>query len=473
MKKIILLLLLFVKPTYSQELVNSIDINVEEIKSFNCFNNDKKNEYILILKHKETIEFIKTDQKFNIIDRFNYSSNEKYGEFLGNSFNENMIYTYWIKNKKLVVLSVDFINKKAEKNEIVYPTEFKDKILCNYSKDNFFHTITVSKESSIINLYTFKGLKVEKKSIDCSYMTFFSSYGEKINLWDFLIDGNDTVYKASFPIFYIDKMNLNSVHATEKKKIYIDDESVIISSDVNNNYSQFVIISLSNFTVSNPLIISHDKNSKHSLMPTESNSFVIGDYVFIAKFSTKLITIIVKDFNNVTLNSFSITATEGHEYINSELIEESGGIKNREILKNVEKFLRKSSAKNPSIIGFISEGNYHLSISGVSYPRQQSSQMLGMFGLIGGITASIINDGSGPSISSYSDKVVVNMRSYISATDFKPTNLKNVTSNFDNVRFYVENNNSKENILTLFESNNHFYLFTFKHKQEKVKIYKF
>jgi hypothetical protein len=99
--------------------------------------------------------------------------------------------------------------------------------------------------------------------------------------------------------------------------------------------------------------------------------------------------------------------------------------------------------------------------------------MLGMFGLVGGIAAAIINDGSGSSITSYSDKVVVYIRSCISSSNFKPTDLKNVTSNYDNVRSYVENNNLKENFLTLFESNNHFYLFAHKNKQEKVTIYKF
>ena len=304
-------------------------------------------------------------------------------------------------------------------------------------------------------------------------MSFVNSLNQKIKFWDFLNDENGTVYKASFPIFLTDKINFNSVHATEKKKIYIDNERIIISSDVNNNFSQFVILSLKDFTANSHNISKQDENSIDSFLSKETNSFVIDNKIFIAKFSNERISIIIKNFDNKTLNSFSITATEGHQYINSELIEEVGGIKNREILKNEEKFLRKSFAKNPSITGFLSNGNYYLSIAGVSYPRQQSYQMLGMFGLVGGIAAAIINDGSGSSITSYSDKVVVYIRSCISSSNFKPTDLKNVTSNYDNVRSYVENNNLKENFLTLFESNNHFYLFAHKNKQEKVTIYKF
>ncbi|TXI67774.1 MAG: hypothetical protein E6Q45_06945 [Flavobacterium sp.] len=474
MKKFILLFFLFSKLTFSQELVNSIDINLDKIKSFYRIEDSNNKEYALILKNKENIELIKTDKSFNVLSRFEHTEIDKSGDFIGNSIKENLFYTYWKKNKKtLEVLTIDFENKKIIKNEINYPIDSNERILSSYTKDAFFNTITVTKETSIINYYRFNGLTVEKNSFDCSNMSFVNSLNQKIKFWDFLNDENGTVYKASFPIFLTDKINFNSVHATEKKKIYVDNERIIISSDVNNNFSQFVILSLKDFTANSHIVSKQDENSIDSFLSKETNSFVIDNKIFIAKFSNERISIIIKNFDNNTLNSFSITATEGHQYINSELIEEVGGIKNREILKNEEKFLRKSFAKNPSITGFLSNDNYYLSIAGVSYPRQQSYQMLGMFGLVGGIAAAIINDGSGSSITSYSDKDVVYIRSCISSSDFKPTNLKNVTSNYDNVRSYVENNNSKENFLTLFESNNHFYLFAHKNKQEKVTIYKF
>ena len=234
MKKFILLFLLFSKLTFSQELVNSIDINLDKIKSFYRIEDPNNNDYALILKNKENIELIKADKSFNVLSRFEHTEIDKSGDFIGNSIKENLFYTYWKKNKKtLEVLTIDFENKKIIKNEINYPIESNEKTLSSYTKDAFFNVITVTKE------------------------------------------------------------------------------------------------------------------------------------------------------------------------------------------------------------------------------------------------AAIINDGSGSSITSYSDKVVVYIRSCISSSNFKPTDLKNVTSNYDNVRSYVENNNLKENFLTLFESNNHFYLFAHKNKQEKVTIYKF
>ena len=104
-------------------------------------------------------------------------------------------------------------------------------------------------------------------------------------------------------------------------KIYVDNERIIISSDVNNNFSQFVILSLKDFTANSHNISKQDENSIDSFLSKETNSFVIDNKIFIAKFSNERISIIIKNFDNKTLNSFSITATEGHQYINSELIE--------------------------------------------------------------------------------------------------------------------------------------------------------
>jgi len=267
MKKYILLFLLFSKLTFSQELVNSIDINLDKIKSFYRIEDPNNNEYALILKNKENIELIKTDKSFNVLSRFEHTEIDKSGDFIGNSIKENLFYTYWKKNKKtLEVLTIDFENKNIIKNEINYPIESNEKFLCSYTKDAFFNAITVTKETSIINYYRFNGLTVEKNSFDCSNMTFVNSLNQKIKFWDFLNDENGTVYKASFPIFLTDKINFNSVHATEKKKIYVDNERIIISSDVNNNFSQFVILSLKDFTANSHIVSKQDENSIDSFL---------------------------------------------------------------------------------------------------------------------------------------------------------------------------------------------------------------
>jgi hypothetical protein len=474
MKKIIVYFLLLSKLVYSQELVNSIPINLDKINDFIRLDDSENKCSILIIKNKENFEFVKTDENFKIISQFENSQTNKLGDFIGNSIQENIIYTYWKKNNKTIeVLIIDFAAKKVSKTEINYPIQKSEKILCSYSKDNFFYIISIIKETSLIKYYSLNGINVAIKSINCSNLTFLSSLNTKVNLWGLLNNESGTVYKADFPVFFFDKLNLNSVHATEKKKIYIDNEKIIISSDIHDNFSQLVRLSLIDFTAISYIISKEDGKTAFSTLEKDTNSFIIDDKIFIAIFTNESLSVIIKNFDNNTLNSFTINAIDGHEYINSELIEESGGINNKEIIKSEEKFFRRSYAKNPSITGNISNGNYNLTIAGVSYPRQQSYQMLGMFGFVGGLTAAIINDGSGSSITSYTNKIVVYIRSCVSASDFKPTNTKNFTPKYDSVRAYVENNNSKENFLNLFEKNNNYYLLAHKNKEDKILIYKF
>ena len=93
MKKFILLFFLFSKLSYSQELINSIDINLDKIKSFYRIEDPYNNEYALILKNKENIELIKTDKSFNILSRFEHTIIDKSGDFIGNSTKENVNYS--------------------------------------------------------------------------------------------------------------------------------------------------------------------------------------------------------------------------------------------------------------------------------------------------------------------------------------------------------------------------------------------
>ena len=138
MKKFILLFLLFSKLTFSQELVNSIDINLDKIKSFYRIEDPNNNDYALILKNKENIELIKADKSFNVLSRFEHTEIDKSGDFIGNSIKENLFYTYWKKNKKtLEVLTIDFENKKIIKNEARYSIP---DLVITYRSEHFGHS---------------------------------------------------------------------------------------------------------------------------------------------------------------------------------------------------------------------------------------------------------------------------------------------------------------------------------------------
>lgn len=474
MKKLILFFLLFTQLIFAQELVGNLDINLDKLKSFYYLENPSKKEFVLILKNKENIECLKTDSNFNVLNRLEFPEASKSLDLIGSSIKDNIYYSYWRKDKKtLEVLAIDFNTKNIVKHQMDLSFDSNERDFYSFDKNQSLNYLTLVKGTSIINYYKINGLQIDKKTYDCSSMKFMNALNQSLNFWELTKEQDGIVYTTGFKDFHTDKRNYNAVSSADKKKIFVQEDTILITSDINKNFTQILSLSLKDFTAKQHIITKQDENSTKNFISRQSNSFIIDNKVFIGKFNDDKFSVVVKNLDNEPLFSFVITPTEGQEYINTDLIEEKAGIANRETIENKEKFIRKVFNKNPSISGYLLDGNYYITVAGVSYPKQQSHQLFWMGGLIPGITAAIIGRGEGTSITSYSDKYVTSFTSCISATNYKPTSAKVQKTNFENVRSYVELNDLKENFLALLDSNNHFYLFANKNKKESIKVYKF
>lgn len=474
MKKAIFLLLFITQWAFCQEILNTLNINLDKTKSINLVNDTDKKGSVLILGKKDRVSMYKLDNQFNILNQFEHIEEDKSGDFLGNSFKDNKLYTYWEKNNKTIVVhEIDFSNNSLVKNELSHPIESNEKIMTSFSQNNLHYIVTVTKRTNIVNIHIFDGVNFERKMIDLYKLYFINSLNRRIQFWDYLNDENGVVYLDKFQTIFLNEKHYNAVYATEKKKIYVDDDRIIFSSDINDYYTQFVTISLKDFKESSQ-IISYNEEVANAVSSKKTNSFVIDNKVFIVKIIKNQIDILIKSFENESLKTITINATSGQEYINSELTQEFSTMKSREFMNDQEKFLKKIYNKNPSISGYLEDGNYHLTVGGVSYPKQQSVVMFGVFGLVGGIAYAIMsNNNNRSSVLSYSDKDITYFKSIISAHDFRSSKIRDTDNRFDLLRLHIENNNAKENILDLYTIDNSFYLLTETKKEDKVLVYKF
>ena len=473
MKKIIFAFLLMTQILVSQDLVGTLNMNLDKVKNFIRIDDTDKKGSILILNKKDKIDLFRVDENFIILEHFEHLEDKKTDDYMRSSHSDGKLYTYWKKNNKTMeVHSIDFSTKTLQKNEIGYPVEKNEKFISSFNQNNLQYIVTVTKNTNIVNIQMLKGMNLERKMIDCYKLYFINSMNQRIKFWDYLNDDYGTVYKDKFKTIYLNENNHNSVYATEKKKLYVDEDKIIFSSDINEYYCQMVTISLKDFNESSQ-IISYDEEFSNQSSSKKTNSFILDDKVFIAKFSKNMFSIVVKSFENETLKTITINSISGQEYINSELIQEVSNIKNREVFKDKEKFFKKMYQKNPSITGYLDEGNYHLTIGGVSYPKQQSAVALGMFGLVGGIIGALISDSQNSSVVSYSDKDITYFKSVLKKDSFGTTKIENPKSNFDHLRLYIENKSNKENIIMLSYVNNHYYLLMNENKDDKISVYKF
>jgi hypothetical protein len=326
-------------------------MNLDKVKNFIRIDDTDKKGSILILNKKDKIDLFRVDENFIILEHFEHLEDKNTDDFMGSSHSEGKFYTYWKKNNNTMeVHTIDFSTKTLQKNEIGYPVEKNEKFISSFNQNNLQYIVTVTKNTNIVNIHMLKGMNLERKMIDCYKLYFINSMNQRIKFWDYLNDDYGTVYKDKFKTIYLNENNHNSVYATEKKKLYVGDDKIIFSSDINEYYCQMVTINLKDFSESSQ-IISYDEEFSNQSSSKKTNSFILDDKVFIAKFSKNMVNIVVKSFENETLKTITMNSVSGQEYINSELIQEISNIKKREVFTDKEKFFKKMYQKNPSITG--------------------------------------------------------------------------------------------------------------------------
>jgi hypothetical protein len=473
MKRILILAFLLISNfLIAQEAVNMYQHDLENIKNLHTITDDVNKKSVLILTNKEKIDFVLFDENFNLNTKLTQNNTDNSKEYLGYSFENTTYYTYWQKNKKTIeVLAIDFLNKNINSTLLPFLIDKKEKIINMFNHQNIFYILTVSKSTSHLNLYIFNKINFEKKSIDCSSFRLLDFENKNVDLWGFIDDQSITVYKGGFKVFDTSSSIINAVSATQKKKIFLTEKNIILVSDINSNFSQFLIIHLNNFTISQKAIskaITFNNDPNYS---PQTNSFLIGEKIFIIKFGGESVTVLVRDIGNNLLKNFSFSSATGDDFINSDLKEENGSITSGEVIDKKNVFYRRIVAKNASISGYYKNGNYYLTIAGVSYPEQQFFY-LSMFGVVGSTIGMLLEDSSQSSLPSYADKKIVYFKSIIDK-DFNGSPEKLPYSSFDKLRLFIEKDNTKKEFLEPFEFQNHLILTGINKKEKRIIFYKF
>lgn len=473
MKRILILAFILISNfLIAQEAINMYQHDLDNIKNLNTITNKVNRESVLILTNKEKIDFVLFDENFNLNTKLTHSSADNSQEYLGYSFEGTTYYTYWQKNKKTVeILILDFLNKNI--HSVLLPLEIdkKEKIINLFNHLNMFYILTVTKSTSHLNFYRLNRENFEKKSIDCSSFRLLDFENKNVDLWGFIDDQSSTVYRSNFKVFDTSSSMINSVSATEKKKIFLTEKNIILVSDINSNFSQFLIIHLNDFTISQRAISKAITFNNDTNYTPQTNSFLIDNKIFIIKFGGESVTILVRDIGNNLLKTFSFSSATGDDFINSDLKEENGSITSGEIIDKKNTFFRRIVDKNASISGYYENEKYYLTIAGVSYPQQQYFY-LNMFGVVGSTLGMLLENSSQSSLPSYANKKIVYFKSVLDK-DFNGSQEKLPYSYFDKLRLFLEKDNTKKEFLEPFEFQNHLILTGINKKEKRIIFYKF
>ena len=474
-KYLIACLLVLSQINYSQEKVGSINYEIENSKGIYSIVDEQEKKVLLIFNDKTKIDYIALDETFQQTAKISIIDESKgKNEYLGYSKNNQTYYTYWRNSKEetIEVKEVHLDKNTVTTSKIPFALE-KEVIFNSATINNIFYVLSIIKNTDILNIYTFKDGQMNKKSIDNSNLKFVNSENKSINFWKLYSENNGTIYSDGFRNITT-KTNGSLVLSTQKKKSYIDGDSIILSFDNNYTFNQNLIINLKDYTVTQKVVQQETMILRDEFSHTNSNSFILNHKVFLVKTSDEQIFLTVKNLDNNLLKEIIYTSDKTSDFINSDIVQEHGSINKKRVLEKPKQFTRKVHELNPAITGVYEDNKYIISVGGVSYPEQNNAIMIG--GMLGGITGALIGalisyNNYSQGINSYANRKVVYLKCVLDE-NFNHVNEKTEDSNFDKLRGFIENDkiNSYQ---TIFELNKNLIYSGYDKKTKTYNLYKF
>ena len=456
---------------YCQQPINTYNYNIDDVKLFLSVSNVVNKNTMLIFGEKSKTDFVLFDENFN--EKFKISiQNEKKAtiKMRGYSIIGNKYYVYSEKNdQEIIVNELDFDLNKFETSTIAFKLDRDERIVSRFSKQNSHYIVSSIKDTNVLYLYIFTGNKVIKNTINCAQLDLYNANSEVVNVWDLFSEKNGTVYKDGFNVFS-NPFETDIIKSTQKKKIFFTSNQIILSLDLNANFSQYLFIDLDNYTISQKKF-QKQITAVGDFDHTNSNSFFVNNKIFLIKVDGSTVYFTIKDLNDTTLKKFIMSAENVGDLKNFTPYLENGFFTKKKLLSKPQKFFNQLSDYQSSLFAYFDNNKYYFTFGAVSYP-QQSVASLGMFGAIGAIAGVIIDSSNSGPLANYSNKYIVYTKDVLS-TDFESITENIGNSSIENLRNYLETVKTKESILNTIPIEKNLILVMYNKLDHKISFYKF
>lgn len=476
MKRFLFLLLLAIQTltVFSQEIASELPVNCDKKTDVFQIVEEKKNQALVFYTDKKKITALRLDSTLNILDSIKVSRNpEELNNLLGYSINGNNYSILWSgsKSKNIAIQSFDFEKKETIVKHTTLDFE-NEKVFKKLTVNGVFYMLTIVKASNIINLYKFENDSFTKKTIDLSEKRFLG-YENRFNLLYSIISEN----RLSDPAFSFELISNETppslVLSSSKRKIYSQENQIVLTLDVCKLYSQIIRINLNDFSAQCQFI-AQPKIEDADYPTGDSNSFLLNDKIIQMRSKSGILLLKFKNQNGEELKSYELKANEEIPFKNSDIIQENGSVNNVRILDKSNQLIRKIDNLNPSISSYLLGDKIYLTLGGVSPPQNNNAMMYG--GMLGGFTGALIavaltSNYSMNNLNSYNNRKVVYINCVFD-TDFNHINTEMQKLAFDKVRFLAE---EKKSYLgqTVFKMNNALYFGGYNPAKKKYLFYRF
>jgi hypothetical protein len=468
-KNILIAFLLINAVSFSQEIVNSIPIELKRDSQVFQSVDETSKELTLFIADKLKTKAIRLDAKMNIIDSLSASKSEKnQTKIIGNitGVNKTTLFFGSSNPKKITSQSFDFDSKAII--DKTFDLDIKDEIyLEKFSVNNTFIILHLVKSTNAFKLYVFDSAgNYDVKNIATNELKFY----HRSNLYDTFAD-DFLPFEPSFSLQKISPESPTSLtDSAKKRKCYYDKKKIIITIDTNNNFTQLINIDLEKYIATGKII----KNTPYKSFNTtelNSNSFLMEDNLYQIKTSSTKSILSIKDLEDNLIKEYEISANKSIDFKNSDIIQQNGSAKSTKTIDETGPFIRKINNLNLGVSLYKINDKYFTTLGSVSEVRDSGPAVGGMFGVVGVLMYYALSNPTLENFNAYANRKVVYFNSLLDKNgnhvkeDLKPLA-------FDKIQSFMMD---KKDITsqTIFKINESYYLGYYENKLQKFSILKF
>jgi hypothetical protein len=482
MIKKILLTSLFLNSllSFSQDIVSSTPVELKKNRDiFQVVNNDRK-DVTLFVSDKIKVKAIQLNQNMQIVDSISTErpSTKTYDAMIGYNINNDNTRLFWSSNDRQDIITqlFDFNSKKVVTKQYTLVLK-NEKVLQEFSENNNFYILSVVKKSNNFKLHVFdENGDYKEKIISLEGFHFFKSNYVKSDLYG-VLEQNLLPYEAPFSIENINVNNPTSLtDAASLRKCYFDKKQLVITIDLNVDFTQLIIIDLEKFTASEKIIKSTSISKLSSAgfqKKISSNSFLIDNKLYQIKTSSDEFYFTINDLEGNVIKEYTTTSDTPIEFKNSEIYQEGGDFGGKRTLETSSQFLRKINNLHTGISCYHIGENTLITFGGASAVQQSGVQagITSQFGLIGALVAATVFNPTMESFNSYSNRKVVKIEGIF---DKQGNHIKGDLQPlaFDKIRTFFDKNNDVSSQI-LFKISDFYYLGYYDNKTKEYTIRKF
>ncbi len=388
-KKVTILIAIFsCSITLSQDRIGSFENNLKTSQTFLRGSvpivNNRNGDISMFLFDSQKVYGYLLNNKFEKIAELNSENRRrKYKALIGSSISKDNTYRLFMSNEKYTKFGyVDFSYNKKESVFKELDLKLEDeKYLETITLDNKFYLMTISKNTSKLNIYSFNDDASYKKDvIDFSNEMFINKERKKTVLYKMFLD-SEVMATFMSPI-KIEESNPNSIEVTsEKSKLYLRGNQLVFTFDNNKEYTQIISLDFETFDyklrqIEKPFVPKQTKK--------QANSYISGDNLYTMVSTSEKFIFRVHAYESGELKKeYSTTVNDTISFKNSPIIQEGGMYDSYREMEKTKKYLRKITSGDLGIAVYKINGNHQIILGGKKEIKSNPGMMMmGGFGMI-------------------------------------------------------------------------------------------